>query len=113
MIRFKRRTERYWKASRGTKYIRNFEGNHLPMRGFRSILVTYELEKLDRFLRANVGRPVNKVFSEYLKRCESSVVKPKKLFFNFIKKKEDIGRFGGFYVTNGILNYKKRVKPNK
>lgn len=110
MIRFKKRTEKGWKAHRGTKFIKNFEGNHLPMRRFRSIVMYWDLEKLDRFLRANIGKPINKVFSEYLKRCESSVTKPKEFFFRYIQKKEDIGRFGGFYITNGILNYKKRVK---
>ena len=70
-----------------------------------------------RFLRANTGKPVDKVFSEFLKRCDSKLrrnysLKLKEEFYYYIKKKEDIGKYGGFYITNGILNYKKRVKYN-
>lgn len=69
---------------------------------------------LHRFLISNIGRPVNKVFSEFLKRCDNSLASYslKEEFYNYIKKKENIDWAGGFYVTNGILNYKKRRKKS-
>lgn len=74
--------------------------------------VTITAENLERFLLANVGRPVNKVYSEFLKRCDSTVQDPKYEFFREFEKKEDISpRWGGFYITNGIINYKRRKKP--
>lgn len=120
MITFKARKNRNGRKSRGwskfprgTKRIKNFEGTYVRMRypywyGYGTITT----ENLKRFLLANVGRPVNKVYSEFLKRCDSSVYDPKYKFFRRLKKKEEIdSRWGGFYVTNGILNYKKRKKP--
>lgn len=68
-----------------------------------------------RFLKANVGRPIDKVFSEFLDKCDSKLRKSyplKEEFYHHIEKREDIDWHGGFYVTNGILNYKKRVKFN-
>lgn len=68
-----------------------------------------------RFLKANVGRPIDKVFSEFLDKCDSKIRKNyplKEEFYSCIEKKEDIGWHGGFYVSNGILNYKKRVRFN-
>lgn len=68
-----------------------------------------------KFLKANVGRPIDKVFSEFLDKCDSKLRKSyplKEEFYHHIEKKEDIDWHGGFYVTNGILNYKKRVKFN-
>lgn len=67
------------------------------------------LPDISRFLLANVGRPVNKVFSEFLKRCKPSIYKynVKEWFFDNFEEKESISYTGGFYLTNGIINYKK------
>lgn len=69
---------------------------------------------LTKFLMANIGRPVDKVFSEFLSRCRTSAKRYnlKQKFYDQFKKKEDITYWGGFYLTNGIINYKKRTKPN-
>lgn len=37
----------------------------------------------------------------------------KKIFYDHIEEKENITWYGGFYVTNGILNYKKRTSRPK
>lgn len=37
----------------------------------------------------------------------------KKIFYDHIKEKDEITWYGGFYVTNGILNYKKRTSRPK
>lgn len=71
---------------------------------------------LTKFLLANVGKPVDMVFSEFLQRCSKSARKYnlKEEFYRMFKNKEDIGYAGGFYITNGIINYKKRRKrPDK
>lgn len=67
---------------------------------------------LHRFLLANVGRPVNKVFSEFLKKCRISAERynPKTRFYRMFQEKENIDYHGGFYLSNGIINYKKRKK---
>lgn len=68
---------------------------------------------IEKFLMANIGRPVDKVFSEFLEKCDSKLRKSyplKKEFYSYIEKKEDIPWYGGFYITNGILNYKKGTK---
>lgn len=70
---------------------------------------------LDKFLKSNVGRPVDKVFSEFLDRCNKSakVYNLRELFYDMFEEKSEIGWSGGFYITNGILNYKKRTKKPK
>lgn len=70
---------------------------------------------ITRFLKVNIGRPVDKVFSEFLKRCDKSTksYNLKKIFYDQIEEKDKIGWSGGFYVTNGILNYKKRASRPK
>ena len=70
---------------------------------------------LDKFLMSNVGRPVDKVFSEFLDRCNKSanVYNLRKWFYGMFEEKSEIGWLGGFYITNGILNYKKRTNKPK
>lgn len=67
---------------------------------------------LHKFLLANIGRPVDKVFSEFLKRCRRGTEKYnlRDKFYVMFKEKSDIDYSGGFYITNGIVNYKKRTK---
>lgn len=77
--------------------------------------VTYNIPSklIEKFLMANIGRPIDKVFSEFLEKCDSKLRKSyplKKEFYSYIEKKEDIPWYGGFYITNGILNYKKGTK---
>lgn len=70
---------------------------------------------IERFLEVNISRPVNKVYSEFLERCDKSTksYNLKKIFYDHIEEKENITWYGGFYVTNGILNYKKRTSRPK
>lgn len=67
---------------------------------------------LYKFLRANVGRPVDKVFSKFLSRCRKSASRYnlKQEFYDMFEEKSEIDWSGGFYITNGILNYKKRTR---
>lgn len=70
---------------------------------------------LHKFLLKNVGRPVDKVFSEFLQRCRRGTEKYnlREWFYDMFKNKEDIDYTGGFYLSNGIINYKKRSKRPK
>lgn len=70
---------------------------------------------LHKFLLKNVGRPVDKVFSEFLQRCRKGTEKYnlKERFYDMFEEKEDIDYRGGFYLSNGIINYKKRSKRPK
>lgn len=72
----------------------------------------WAFKSINRFLRANVGRPIDKVYSEFLKRCGKSMeaYNLKYWFYRHIEEKEELTWSGGFYITNGILNYKKRTK---
>lgn len=76
---------------------------------------SYFKGNMDKFLISNVGRPVNKVFSEFLQRCDrtAKVYNLRKWFFDYFEEKSNIGYTGGFYITNGIINYKKRLKRPK
>lgn len=70
---------------------------------------------LTKFLMSNIGRPVDKVFSKFLSRCRKSASRYnlKQEFYDMFEEKEDIDYTGGFYLTNGIINYKKRSSPPK
>ena len=76
---------------------------------------TYFNGDIKKFLKHNLGKPINKVYSKFLKRCKNiGMFNPKEEFYNFIQKKEDIVKWiGGFYLTNDILNYKKPIKKEK
>lgn len=64
---------------------------------------------LHKFLLKNVGRPVDKVFSEFLQRCRRGTEKYnlREWFYDMFEEKENIDYRGGFYLSNGIINYKK------
>jgi len=75
---------------------------------------TYLNGNIKKFLLTNIGRPIDKVYSKFLSRCSKlGKFNPKEELYNFIQNKDDIdSRFGGFYLTNSILNYKKPIKKN-
>ena len=70
---------------------------------------------LTRFLISNIGRPIDKVFSKFLSRCRKSASRYnlKQEFYDMFEEKSEIDWSGGFYITNGIVNYKKRTKKPK
>ena len=123
MIEFKLGRARNGKKSRWSK---KFPRKRILKRGdekaaswFRNNWIDdnyiYFKGNLGKFLKSNVGRPVDKVFSEFLDRCNksASVYNLRKWFYDMFKEKSEIGWSGGFYITNGILNYKKRTKKPK
>lgn len=70
---------------------------------------------LHKFLLKNVGRPVDKVFSEFLQRCRRGTEKYnlREWFYDMFEEKENIDYRGGFYLSNGIINYKKKTRDLK
>lgn len=70
---------------------------------------------LHKFLLKNIGRPADKVFSEFLQRCRRGTEKYnlKEQFYNMFEEKENIDYRGGFYLSNGIINYRKKSKRPK
>lgn len=123
MIEFRERSNRK-KSSRWTKkyprtMINRLGGDRKAIKQANWYKNNYKENKwkwafrpIEKFLKHNVGRPVDKVFSEFIKRCDSSTssYNLRKVFYDHIKNKEEITWAGGFYVTNGILNYKKRTR---
>lgn len=69
---------------------------------------TYLHGSIHRFLLANTGRPVDRVFSEFLRRCDRTAHKCnlKYEFYDCFEEESKIDYHGGFYLTNGIVNYK-------
>ena len=123
MIEFGLKRSRNGKKSR---FLKKFPRKRILHRGdekaafwFRSNWIEdnyrYFNGNLNKFLLSNVGRPVDKVFSEFLDRCNKSanVYNLRKWFYDMFEEKSEIGWSGGFYITNGILNYKKRTKKPK
>lgn len=117
-----RRSRLYTKTRRAA--MNKIDATHLPMRvqsgkgsylekvSHRGIHLSYY--KVRKFLLANVGRPVNKVYTEFLAsaRKYTQIESLKEIFEDFIyeydmHKRRGWRTNGCFYVSNGILNYKK------
>lgn len=67
---------------------------------------------LHKFLLKNVGRPVDKVFSEFLQRCRRGTEKYnlREWFYDMFEEKENMDYRGGFYLSDGIINYRKKSR---
>lgn len=115
-LRRPRRGKLYKKVRRAV--INNSDANHLPMRmpeyynsGERG---RFPLKELRGFLMARVGKPVDKVFSEFLMKVKRfSHNQPAKDLFNSIINNNSSIVSPGFYVSNGILNYRKCPEKKK
>lgn len=98
---------------------------HLPMRvqtgksGYYGQTANYPIhvpyKKVWKFLMARVGKPVDKVFSEFLIEAKKfhHVENLKEVFYSYIDYKYwklRAGEAEGFYISNGILNYKDDFK---
>lgn len=69
---------------------------------------------LHKFLLKNVGRPVDKVFSEFLQRCRRGTEKYnlREWFYDMFEEKENIDYRGGFYLlTDGYKLDHRRQYP--
>lgn len=69
---------------------------------------TYTKGNMKRFLMSNLGKPIDTVYSKFLKRWKS-FENPKEEFYHYIKD-SIVESIGGFYLVNGILNYKTPTK---
>lgn len=69
---------------------------------------------LKRFIHKNIGRPVNDVYSEFVKKCSRLKKYGKSLhdiFYGLFKEENIIGEEGGFYLEGGII--KEREHKSK
>lgn len=70
-----------------------------------------DYHKVRRFLHSNIGRPYNTILSKLKSILGKSVVKatPMEILRDYVyKSREEVSeRWGGFYWSNSILNYKK------
>lgn len=73
---------------------------------------TYVAGDIKKFLMSNLGKPINKIYSLFRKRCSNlSKFNAKDELYSLIESKDELSeRVGGFYLINGILNY---LKPSK
>ena len=123
MMEFKIKTSRSGKKSRWSK---KFPRKALEKAGSEKAInwwrnnwiddnYSYFTGDLEKFLLTYVGKPVDKAFSEFLKRCHKTSRKYnlRKKFYDVFQKKSDITYLGGFYITSGIINYKRRCKKPK
>ena len=125
-----KRSRLYKRTNRAA--LNKIDAPHLPMRihsgkgGYWGQTSTYfaypPYKKIEKFLMERVGKPVDNVFSEFLSEVKRFKQNEnlKELFYSHIDYEESKMRFGrgkGFYVSNGILNYrndyKKRTNPPK
>lgn len=116
MIEFKKRSKgSKWNPRTPRTRIKNHGGDRVAYKEagwFKHGRAHEAFKGIKIFLKANVGRPIDKVYSEFLKRCGKSMQSYdlKYWFYRHIEEKDEITWSGGFYVTNGILNYKRRTK---
>lgn len=107
------------KTARAT--LNSIDAPHLPMRvhsnkgGDWGTTMPYpsyiSYKKVNKFLMKRIGKPVDKVFSEFLKEAKKYSYNEnlENLFYRFLDYEEDKMKYGkanGFYVSNGILNFK-------
>lgn len=101
----------------GRAYINRSEATHVSMRRGdprREFLFSYhsygtDYRAVDRWLRKFIGKPVDMALKEFTScynqyRHDGSSIGD---FYEHIDKKKEALERGGYYVTNGILNYKE------
>lgn len=115
------RSSRVFKKTR-RRFLKDVEAPHLPMKVHSysnysepfndKVYLSYS--KVYKFLKARVGKPVNKIYPEFLLEAKKykQVENLKDLFQSFINQTEQAAcrgykRDGLFYVSNGILNLSK------
>lgn len=119
-----KRSRLYERTNRAA--LNKIDAYHLPMRvhgkgGYwnTSIYPAYpSYKKIKKFLMERVGKPVDNVFSEFLSEVKRFKQNEnlKELFYSHIDYERDKMRFGrgeGFYVSNGILNYRNDYKRSQ
>lgn len=103
----------------------NSDSKHLSMRARESSNAAYkhyvekgftDYREIQRFLKARIGKPVNDVFSEFVKEMKKHTRRGsiEEIFYSFFHNENINERWWqGFYLDEGIIRYKKRepIKP--
>ena len=113
--RLHRKNNRVNKYLRNSKKQKDLDCSHLPMRFARGWKYcrskTYHV--IDRWLTSQVGRPIDKVFSEFCKEYKrnSSYYSPMQEFRkHIVYDRKECTKYKRLYVSNGILNIEKLHK---
>lgn len=123
---FKQTTKKpYWKPkSRGTKWFKNIEGNHMPTRKllhYKCVGSYAEIRcNFNRWLHKQLDRPIDDVFSDFVKEFKKSfrgANTPEEIFYQYVdKEKEKNNRrkyryWPWFYVSKGgfLCEYRGKV----
>lgn len=137
-LNFKKTTRKlkYKKQPRYDKAYKEWKGRHMPTRKLIGEHYAggygYVQANLERWLYSQVDRPIDKVFSDFVKEFKKSYkgsYSPSEWFYTKVdkKKEEKVTHWGNkFYVSeSGFLcryskyrkvpwkSYKKRIQPNK
>lgn len=113
------RNSRLFKKTRRAA-MKKIDAPHLPMRvqtgknGYWGQTENYPVHtpygKIHKFLKARIGKPIDKVFSEFLIEARKfrQIDNLKDAFYSCISYERDKHRGypKGFYISNGILNYR-------
>lgn len=121
------RNSRVFKKTRRAAMNR-IDATHLPMRVhtgkniYWSQTSNYTIHipygNIHKFLKARIGQPINKVFTEFLTEARKfrHADNLEEAFYSCIdytERKLIYGKAEGFYISNGILNYKNDFKDKK
>lgn len=120
-----RKSRLYKRTKRAS--LNRIDAPHLPMRvhtdknGYWGETVADRAfpsyKKMRKFLMSRIGKPVDKVYSEFLTEVKkfSQNENLKELFDSLINYERDKyrGYSEGFYISNGILNYRDDYKNGK
>lgn len=120
------RNSRLFKKTRRAA-MKKIDAPHLPMRvqtgknGYWGQTSNYPVhipyDKIHKFLKARIGKPIDKVFSEFLAEArkfrQSDNIE--NAFYSCIDYERDKyrGYSKGFYISNGILNYRNDYKKSR
>lgn len=114
------RNSRLFKKTRRAA-MKKIDASHLPMRvqtgknGYWGQTSNYPVHtpygKIHKFLKARIGKPIDKVFSEFLieaRKFRQSDNLEEAFYYciDYKERKLAYGKAKGFYISNGILNYR-------
>lgn len=121
---FKQTTKKpCWKPkSRGTKWFKNIEGNHVPRKllHYKSVgSYAWIRCNINRWLHKQLDRPIDDVFSDFVKEFKKSfrgANTPEEIFYQYVDKeknnrKEHMYWWPWFYVSRGgfLCEYRGKV----
>lgn len=121
MIEIKQKRDRSSRVKFPRAFVKRFEGTKLSRKQCYGKLDPWwnddwvsgiPYRAISRYLKSQIGKPIDKIYSVLKSRCKKCEFTWQDLMSFIDEKDEIIGLKGGFYLSNGILNWKKG-KPVK